>query len=177
MLASQQQTNWEQAELKNEQSESWERRTARTVVPNVKNLPKFRLKNSWNWRIILVPATIWQVLNLTCTEWPETEASSICRNLHEKFVKSLHDVNLFLEGFSHLKPTCIMVRKRIPSTSSNEPRTQEKDPRGNKKSKKTSNVPSFYLKLILVMFVVTVLGYYTYQGRLLVFFSALAKGQ
>ena len=31
------------------------------------------LENSWNWRIILVAATIWQVLNLESTEWSETK--------------------------------------------------------------------------------------------------------
>ena len=28
-------------------------------------------KNSWNWRVILVPATVWQILNVI--QWPETE--------------------------------------------------------------------------------------------------------
>ena len=57
-----------------------------TVVPNVENPPKIILKNSWNWRIILVPATIWQVLNMKCTEWTETEAIWIGRNLYEKIL-------------------------------------------------------------------------------------------
>ena len=69
-----------------------------------KNLPKIRLKNLWNWRVILVPATIWQVLNMKCMEWPETEAFWIYRN----FVKSFH-VNLFLAGFTHLRPMCSSV--------------------------------------------------------------------
>ena len=38
--------------------------------PDVKKTPqKLDLKKSWNWQIILVPATIWQILNV----WPETE--------------------------------------------------------------------------------------------------------
>ena len=31
----------------------------------------FRLKNSWNRQI--KPATVWQVLNVKCVQWPETE--------------------------------------------------------------------------------------------------------
>ena len=33
----------------------------------------FRLKNSWNRQIILMPVTVWQVLNMKCVQWPETE--------------------------------------------------------------------------------------------------------
>ena len=37
------------------------------------NPVKIWFKNSWNWLIIHAPATIWQVLNMKCTIWPETE--------------------------------------------------------------------------------------------------------
>ena len=37
-----------------------------------KTRQKWDSKNSWNWRIILAPATIWQVLNLKIKH-PETE--------------------------------------------------------------------------------------------------------
>ena len=33
----------------------------------------FRLKNSWNRQITFMPATVWQVLNMKCVQWPETE--------------------------------------------------------------------------------------------------------
>ena len=59
-------------------------RRHRTVGPNRKTLSKIWFKNSWNWLIILVPATIWQVLNMKCTLWPETEVMWICRNFFWK---------------------------------------------------------------------------------------------
>ena len=36
-----------------------------TVVPNVKNLPKIRLKNSWNWWIILLTSSEYEVHGMT----------------------------------------------------------------------------------------------------------------
>ena len=42
------------------------------------------LENSWNWHILFVPEIIWQIWNMQCTPWPETEATRICRNLHGK---------------------------------------------------------------------------------------------
>ena len=39
-------------------------RRRHTFGPNYKNSPKMRLKNSWKRRIILVPATVWQTLNV-----------------------------------------------------------------------------------------------------------------
>ena len=79
--------------------------TRRTVVLNVKNPPKIE-KKSWNGLVILVPATVWQVFNMR--QRPETEIKWICWNLiwnFKKLVKS-HQVNLFLVGFSDLKPQC-----------------------------------------------------------------------
>ena len=40
-------------------------------------------KNPWNQRIILVPATVWQILNVKCRQ-PETEVMWCCRNFHGK---------------------------------------------------------------------------------------------
>ena len=43
--------------------------------------PEIRLKNSWNWQIILVPATIWQIFNVKQRQSTETELIWICWNL------------------------------------------------------------------------------------------------
>ena len=37
-----------------------------TVGPNCKTTLKIGSKNSWNWLIIVVPATIWQILDRKC---------------------------------------------------------------------------------------------------------------
>ena len=76
----------------------------RTVVPNVKNPPKIRLKNC-EIDGSYFPATIWQVLNMKCAEWPETEASWKCRNFLEK-IREITVGKIFLAGFSHLEPLC-----------------------------------------------------------------------
>ena len=68
-----------------------------------KNPPKIRLKKSWNWLIILMPATVWQILNLKQMQRPETETFQICWNWLQKIVKS-NQVNLFSAEFSHLEP-------------------------------------------------------------------------
>ena len=54
------------------------------VGPNIKNPPNIRMKISWNWRIILMPATIWQVLKVKRTQRPETEVRLICWNFYGK---------------------------------------------------------------------------------------------
>ena len=82
-----------------------------TVVPNVKNPPRIRLKNSSNWQIIFAPSTIWQVLNVKYSEWPETEAIWICWNLQEKNCESLQ-VNLFLAGLGSFKLVCRLTALR-----------------------------------------------------------------
>ena len=66
-----------------------------------KSEPKNWLKKkSWNWRIILMPATI---LNMKGVQKPEMEIKWICWNLFwEKLVKS-HQVNLFLAVFSYFE--------------------------------------------------------------------------
>ena len=47
---------------------------------NNKNPPKIRFKqNSWNWQVTVMPATVWQILNMKGMQWPEILWS--CRNL------------------------------------------------------------------------------------------------
>ena len=63
-------------------------------------------KNSWNWCITLMPATVWQILSKTLIPGNGNQCTfaKICL---EKFVK-LHQVrNLFLAGFSYLEPLCM----------------------------------------------------------------------
>ena len=55
---------------------------ARFAGRNCKNPPKIEFKNSWNWRIILVPATIWQILNVKHKQ-SETEVMRIFRKSRE----------------------------------------------------------------------------------------------
>ena len=40
---------------------------------NSKNPPKMGFKNSWNWLVILMTASIWQILNMKPVRWPEKE--------------------------------------------------------------------------------------------------------
>ena len=78
----------------------------RTVGLTGKNPPNIRVKNSWNWLIILMPATVWQILSM---KWACNERKrKLCESSEtwlEKFVRS-HQVNLFSVGFSHLEPMC-----------------------------------------------------------------------
>ena len=62
-----------------------------------KNRQKRDSKNSWNRRIILVHATVWQILNVN-RRLPETEVIWIWRNFNGKLVKSLC-ANLWFGGF------------------------------------------------------------------------------
>ena len=61
-----------------------------------------------------------------------------------------------------------MVRHRIPSTSGNESRSQDRDPRGlhSKKNKKNNSDWVFYVKLVVVPLIGLLIGYYAYQGNL-----------
>ena len=70
----------------------WARRHRRTVELNSKIPPKWDLKNSWNWHVILVPATVWQILNRKrkLCEFAETSI--------EKLVESPW-TNLYFGGF------------------------------------------------------------------------------
>ena len=50
------------------------------MVSHSKNPPKIGiLKISWNWLITLMPAAVWQILNMKHMQWPKT-----CWNLPEK---------------------------------------------------------------------------------------------
>jgi hypothetical protein len=66
-----------------------------TVGSNSIKPPKIGLKNSWNWHITLMPATIWKTL--------KSEAhAKIGNGSYEKLVKSLW-VNLFSASLSQLE--------------------------------------------------------------------------
>ena len=49
-----------------------------TVGPNCKNPTKIRLKNSRNWLIIIITATLRQILNMKQMKWPKTEIVWTC---------------------------------------------------------------------------------------------------
>ena len=80
-------SRWYNSQLLGAEAKDWQAR--HTVVPNIKNPPKIRLKNSWNWRVILLPATIWQILNMKCREWPETETVWMCRKTSMKKIREI----------------------------------------------------------------------------------------
>ena len=50
------------------------------IVETTEKPPTNILKNSWNWLAILIPATVWRILDIKCMRWPETE---IMRNLNK----------------------------------------------------------------------------------------------
>ena len=55
-----------------------------SVVPRrhfegLKRPPRIRLEDSWNWLILMNPAMVWQVLKMSCIEWPDTEMMWICK--------------------------------------------------------------------------------------------------
>jgi len=76
----------------------------RTVGSYCKNPPKTRFKNLWNWLIVLVPATVWQILNVKLRQ-PETEVMRISWNhLGRAYV---------LAEFWHLEPLCL----ELPDTT------------------------------------------------------------
>ena len=83
----------------------WARRHRRTVELNSKIPPKWDLKNSWNWHVILVPATVWQILNVKRRQ-PETEVMWICRNFHGKTREIATSELIFVADFSNLEPKC-----------------------------------------------------------------------
>ena len=76
------------------------------VEPNCKNPPKNKFKNSWNCQVILMPATIWQVLNVKCTQSPETEIIDISWNLFGKNSWKHNKWRYFVADFTHLEPLC-----------------------------------------------------------------------
>ena len=99
-----------------------QRRALRHIVgPNIKNPPNIRMKISWNWRIILMPATIWQVLKVKRTQRPKTEVVRICWNLKGK-TREITLSELIFGGFlaiwNHcapsLKPRQVNLYQRWP---------------------------------------------------------------
>ena len=61
-----------------------------SVVPRrhfegLKRPPRIRLKDSWNWLILFIPATVWQVLKMRCIEWPDTEMMWIYKKKNTPF--------------------------------------------------------------------------------------------
>ena len=42
---------------------------------------KLDFKNSWNWLILIISATVWHILNMKSINWLETEIKWICWNL------------------------------------------------------------------------------------------------
>ena len=73
-----------------------------TVGPNRKNPPK-TIKNLGNWQIILMPATVWQILNMNCMQRKLCEFAETCL---KKIVKSIQTI-LFSANFSHSEPLSV----------------------------------------------------------------------
>ena len=58
-----------------------------TVRVSRKNMPKNKIKeNPWNWLIIAVPATIWQILNIKYVQWPVMEGKWSIRNFSDEIL-------------------------------------------------------------------------------------------
>ena len=58
--------------------------SAQQLGQTSKTRQKWDSKSSWNWRVILVPATIWQVLNMKTTQRPEMKAMSMLTLVRKK---------------------------------------------------------------------------------------------
>jgi len=85
LIGSPQRLMWNQATTQCEQCfpivSIYRSQQQHTVRPNSKIPPKVkRTKKSWNWLIILITATVWQILNLKhkYMQSPETEMMIIC---------------------------------------------------------------------------------------------------
>ena len=76
-----------------------------TVGSYCKNPSKTRFKNLWNWLIVLVPATVWLILNVKLRQ-EETEVMWICRNFHGKTREITLGRTYILADFWHLEPLC-----------------------------------------------------------------------
>ena len=79
-----------------------------TVGPNGRNLPKIRLKNSWNWLVIVMLATVWQILNMNGHAMSGIGNYMNLLTLAWKISWNHKKVNLFSVGFSDLKPLCMV---------------------------------------------------------------------
>ena len=78
--------------------------TAAQWLQIAKTRQKLNFENSWNRRIILVSATVWQIWMLSQGN-RKRKSCEFAETRMKKLVKS-HQVNLFLAYFSHLKPQC-----------------------------------------------------------------------
>ena len=108
---------------------------------------KLDFKKSLNRRIILMPVTVWHILNMEMQP-PETEILRIYRKFHslKKLVKS-HQEKLFLEDFCSLKLLCCVEwaervlllwwarapRKKAGTSSEAFVRVRRRDPQRAKK--------------------------------------------
>ena len=86
------------------------RRPAHISAKHQKTRQKLRLKNSSNWRTILLHITVWRFLNMKHTQWPETEIMWLYCCLG-KFVKWFQVNHIFAHNsltiFEYL--ACIMT--------------------------------------------------------------------
>ena len=87
----------------------------RTVGPKSKIPPKIK-KKSWNWRIILLSSTIWQVLNMKYKHRKRKLCQS-AETFWSKFVKS-QEVNYFCGWFYPIWTNVLRppVTKALPAT-------------------------------------------------------------
>ena len=69
---------------------------------------KSDFKNSWNWLVMLLPTTIWQILNIKCVLWPETEVMWICWNLLGK-TREITLSELIFGGFLAIWNHCVVI--------------------------------------------------------------------
>ena len=76
--------------------------------PNVKNPPKIRLENLWNWRITLVPATVWQIFEYVEKVQAKAGNGSYKKNMLRLVCKNSWNQceHSFRWVFSHLKSLC-----------------------------------------------------------------------
>ena len=76
--------------------------------PNVKNPPKIRLENLWNWRITLVPATVWQIFEYVEKVQAKAGNGSYKKNMLRLVGKNSWNQceHYFRWVFSHLKSLC-----------------------------------------------------------------------
>ena len=55
-----------------------------------------------------MPAKVWQVLNMKCMQWPETEIKLIWFAWKNSW-NHTKEIYLFWEGFSYLEPLCMVA--------------------------------------------------------------------
>ena len=75
-----------------------------TVGPNGETpVGNWIKKNLWNWLIILMPATVWHILNVKTIHLPDTEMCKVSLKKSWNHIKQT-ELNICLAGFNHLKP-------------------------------------------------------------------------